>query len=156
CDDDDADVFPGMVELPGDGKSNTCDGSGDGAVDENAGVFVAVDGDPNGAGTRDDPVTIEAAPGARTGFLAAGTDAISTIVAPGPGLIGGFDRTTWTRSRGDRSVLAFGDNAELIVETFESFQVVPFIGISASATPGADNVRAIVTNGPAGAVIVDD
>lgn len=107
CDDEDATVFPGGLELPGDGKDNDCFGDGDSPIDEAGWVFVrcdshdnmgCVDGTDEGhAGTRADPhldliVALAAATANGKGVIADGpfrfVAGIDLLVADVP-LVGG-------------------------------------------------------------------
>lgn len=108
CDDDDATVFPGGLELPGDGKDNDCLGDGDSIIDEAGWVFArceshedprCVDGTDEGhAGTRADPhldliVALAAAAASGKGVIADGTfsfDAGVTLVLADAPVVGGI------------------------------------------------------------------
>lgn len=104
--DDDATVFPGAPELPGDGLDNNGI-AGDLPIDENAGVFVDSEaGDDGGEGTRASPLrTLDAARALRTParsflFLASRPTPYSFVArtdATGLSLLGGLDPTSWAR-----------------------------------------------------------
>jgi hypothetical protein len=55
CDDSDPLVYPGAIEVPGDGKDNDCAGDGDLALDEASAVFADPAAPPGGDGTRAAP-----------------------------------------------------------------------------------------------------
>lgn len=129
--DDDASVFPGAPELPGDGLDNNGI-AGDLAIDESSGIFVdSTAGDDGNAGTRTSPVRTLGAAKALLGsggflFLAASATPYSFAVANdarGTSILGGLDPSSWTRSEARSVLLGDVQSASLLdsVETEGTF-----------------------------------
>lgn len=120
CDDSDALVWPGMIEIPGDRLDNDCvNGDADLAADAVAAVFVTVDGDPLAEGTRQRPTTLAAGITRGRGlglpvFVAAGTYRLDAVSLGGGVIVGGFDPSTFEPRAGPTVVEHTGDRALLL------------------------------------------
>jgi hypothetical protein len=102
CNDGDVLVWPGMAELPADGKDNDCAGDGDLRPLNGTGIFVSPSGSDSAAGTRTAPKrTLAAAltaagPGGRV-YAAGGNYTASgdPPLRPSASIFGGFQPGNW-------------------------------------------------------------
>lgn len=126
--DDDASVFPGAPELPGDGVDNN-GVAGEGTIDESSGVFVDSEaGDDANDGSRLSPVqslgrakALRPTPSAFL-YLAARATPYAFAVeadAAGTSILGGLDPTTWARTEA-RSVLVGDIQSPALLDSVET------------------------------------